>query len=87
MPIVAAVGVTVAMLAATLARFAEAATILGAAAQVRGAEDATAFDVVALNAQLAEQLDAGALASAYALGFGLTREQAIEALDPQRLTG
>jgi predicted ATPase/DNA-binding SARP family transcriptional activator len=81
MPIIAAVGVGVAMLAASTGRLAEAAEILGAAAQLRGADDATQFDVIALADQLGGLLT-GPNSEAYAAGKSLPRDAAIARVDP-----
>jgi tetratricopeptide (TPR) repeat protein len=85
MPIVANVGVGLAMLAAARGRYPDCATILGASAQVRGADDPTALDIVALDALLSQNLDAPTLAGAQAAGRMLAREDAIARLDPARL--
>jgi ATP/maltotriose-dependent transcriptional regulator MalT len=84
-PILAGVGVTVALALAHAGRPAEAAEALGAAARLRGAEDATALDVAALSAALGEELGAAGFAEAYAGGRGLTHEAAAARLDPAAL--
>jgi ATP/maltotriose-dependent transcriptional regulator MalT len=85
MPIVANVAVAVAMLAERTARPELAAEMLGAAAQLRGADDATATDVATLAAALGGLSD-GPYAEAYARGRGLSREQALARVDPATLT-
>jgi len=75
-------------LAAALAhagRPADAAEVLGAAARLRGAEDATSLDVAALSAALAQELGEAPFAGAYASGRGLTHEAAVARLDPEAL--
>jgi predicted ATPase/DNA-binding SARP family transcriptional activator len=86
MPIVASMGVGVALLAAALGRLTDAAEILGAAAQIRGADDSTAFDIRELRALLDERLGAAAAAAHYADGRTLGRDDAIARLDPARLS-
>jgi predicted ATPase/DNA-binding SARP family transcriptional activator len=86
MPIVSNMGVGVAMLAAALGRLADAAEILGAAAQVRGADDSTAPDIRGLRTLLDERLGASVTAGHYADGRALARGDAIARLDPARLS-
>jgi ATP/maltotriose-dependent transcriptional regulator MalT len=81
MSVVAMVGVAVAMLAAAEGHPGAAAEILGATAQVRGADDATHLDMVALDARLGG-LAAGPHAASYAAGKALPREDALARLDP-----
>jgi predicted Zn-dependent protease len=85
MPIVAAVGVALAMLAAHLDRPAEAAEILGAAAQLRGADDFTQLDITALDADLGGLVD-GPHAASYLAGKSKTRDDALARVDPRSLT-
>ena len=85
MPIVAAVGVAVADLAVRTARPLDAAEMLGAAARLRGADDATNLDIRRLAAALRETLGDAAYAGAYERGRALDREAAIARLDPAAL--
>jgi ATP/maltotriose-dependent transcriptional regulator MalT len=85
MPVVAAVGVAVADLAARTARPLDAAEILGAAARIRGADDATNLDIRRLTAGLREGLGDAAFAAAYERGRALDREAAMARLDPATL--
>ncbi len=82
MPIVAAVGVTIAEIVAGRGRPDTAAEMLGAAAALRGADDATAREIVALTERLREALGADEFATRYAVGKALDREAAIERLHP-----
>jgi predicted ATPase/DNA-binding SARP family transcriptional activator len=82
MPIVAAVGLAVAGLAARRGHGVEAAQMLGACAAVRGAEDLTNPEVARLMAPLRETLGEDAFADAYARGRALAREDALALLDP-----
>jgi predicted ATPase/DNA-binding SARP family transcriptional activator len=84
MPIVAAVGVAVAMLAHRLGRESDAATILGAATQLRGADDITHLDIATLDEALGGLLD-GPYAADYARGRALERADAIARVAPSRL--
>jgi ATP/maltotriose-dependent transcriptional regulator MalT len=85
MPIVATVGIAVAMYAAATGRLEEAGEILGAAAQVRGADDPTAPDIKNLVAVISAELGADVLAAAQARGRGLARDMAIARCDPAQL--
>jgi predicted ATPase/DNA-binding SARP family transcriptional activator len=85
MPIIAGVGVAVAMLAVALDRVSDAAEILGAAAALRGADDSTALDIIRLQQRLGDELGESDAASAYAAGRALDREQALARLDPALL--
>jgi predicted ATPase/DNA-binding SARP family transcriptional activator len=82
MPIVAAVGVTLAEIAASAGNPQDAAAMLGAAAQVRGADDPTARDIAALTARLRAELGEEVFDERYAAGKALDRESAIERLRP-----
>jgi predicted ATPase/DNA-binding SARP family transcriptional activator len=84
MPILAGVGVSVAMLAAALDRPADAAEILGAAAQLRGADDATQIDIRVLDQSLGG-LSAGPYAADYTRGRNLDRDAAIIRANPATL--
>jgi predicted ATPase/DNA-binding SARP family transcriptional activator len=84
MPILASVGVGVAMLAAAGGELEMAAALLGAAAQVRGAQDATQPDIVGLTETLGN-LRSGPHSTSYAAAETLPRAEAIAALDPNRL--
>jgi hypothetical protein len=85
MPIVATVGVAVAMLATAIGRPGDAAEMLGASARLRGAEDVTAPDVIAVRAAAAAGLGAAAAERHYDRGRGLDRAAAIARIDPARL--
>ncbi len=87
MPIVASVGVGIALLAAARERFVDAAEILGATAQLRGGDDRTAFDIRNLQSELTDRLEPGASVAAYARGRGLTRADALTRLDPAAFAG
>jgi hypothetical protein len=84
-PILAGVGVAVAAALAQAGRPAEAAEALGAAARLRGAEDATSLEVADLGAALRAELGEAAFAASYARGRGLTHEAALARLDPAPL--
>jgi predicted ATPase/DNA-binding SARP family transcriptional activator len=84
MPILASVAVGVAMLAASTGQLPLTAEILGAAAQLRGADDATQFDIIALHDQLGGVLT-GPYADAYATGKLLQRGDAIARVDPSNV--
>jgi ATP/maltotriose-dependent transcriptional regulator MalT len=81
MPIVASVGVAAADLAVATGRFERAAELLGAAARLRGADDATNLDVRRLTERLREALGAG-FEVAYDRGRALDRATAIARFDP-----
>ncbi len=84
MPVLATVGVAVAWVAAAQGVTATAARVLGAAARLRGSDDA--FDPIV--ARLTERLrgDLGpAFAEHYDHGKTLSREDAIGAIDPDRV--
>ena len=83
-PILAGVGVTVAAALAQAGRPRDAAEMLGAAARLRGAEDATSTDVAALSAALRGELGEDGFAEAYARGRGLSHDAAVARLDPAR---
>jgi predicted ATPase len=85
MPIIATVGVTIAALAARSDLPVVAAEILGAAARLRGAEDATHPEVARLTAELRDTLGDADFAEAYGRGRALDRDGALSRLDPQRL--
>jgi hypothetical protein len=82
MPIVAMAGVTAASLYHAHGRAAESAELLGAAARLRGAEDATHPEVAALTAALRRELGDAGLAEAFGRGRALGREGALARLDP-----
>lgn len=84
MPVIATVGVAVAWFAAAQGAPVRAATVLGAAARLRGSDDP--FDP--LVARLADRLraDLGArFDDAYAAGKAMDRKDAIGAIDPDRV--
>jgi len=80
MPVVASVGVGLADLAWAAGDSAAGATILGASAAVRGADDATALDVVRARAHLTDVLGAEGFAACYAAGAALDHDAALAAL-------
>jgi hypothetical protein len=82
MPIVAAVGVTLAEITAAAGAPARAAVMLGAAARLRGAADPTAPEIAALTARLRADLGDDAFDERYAEGAALDRASAIERLQP-----
>ena len=85
MPILAGQGTATARLALALDRFEDAATMLGAAARVRGAEDPTDLSVAALTEELPKALGDKAFADAYDRGWALSKEDAATRLDPASL--
>jgi predicted ATPase/DNA-binding SARP family transcriptional activator len=87
MPILAAIGVGVAMALEGDGDPAAAAEVLGASARLRGAEDLTALDIGRLHESLAAVLGEAGFAAAYARGRALDREAAIKRLDPAVLSG
>jgi predicted ATPase/DNA-binding SARP family transcriptional activator len=82
MPVIASVGVTLAELAARSGEPAAAAMMLGAAARLRGADDATAPDIADLTDLIRAELGGPRFAELYAQGKALDRPAAIERLDP-----
>jgi ATP/maltotriose-dependent transcriptional regulator MalT len=84
MPILASVGLAVCALAVRRLRFGDAALILGASAQVRGAEDESDAWVLVLRPELIDALGA-AYQGCYGRGRSLSRPDAIARLDPARL--
>ena len=80
MPILATVGLSVCVYAVALGRLDDAAMILGAAAQVRDADDPTDPSVIKLTTQLSAELTD--FAASYGAGRSLDRAQAIARLDP-----
>jgi hypothetical protein len=83
-PIMAAVGIGVAWLAAALDRPRDAAAILGASAVLRGADDPTDRSISQLHDRLRDRLGP-ALDAAVAAGSGLDRDGAVARIDPARL--
>jgi tetratricopeptide (TPR) repeat protein len=86
MPIVAAVGVTLAEIVTAAGDPAGAAVMLGAAARLRGADDPTARDIATLSARLRAALGDARFDECYAQGKALDREAAIERLTPPDLS-
>lgn len=86
MPILAAVGVSIGWLAVALGRPTDAATVLGAAARLRGSEDRSdpliAELTTALRAALGRDFD-----EMFDRGMALDRSAAIARLDPRWPTG
>jgi predicted ATPase len=86
MPILAAIGLTVAYLARARGLHRLAAVVLGAAAQLRGADDFSDIRVRRLLAELRETLGDD-VDIAYDEGRHLPRAAALDRIDPQRLAG
>jgi predicted ATPase/DNA-binding SARP family transcriptional activator len=82
MPVVAAVGVATSEWLAARGAPTAAAEVLGAAAKLRGGDDAAHPLIIALDARLRDALGDDAFAAAYRRGRALTREEAIARLDP-----
>jgi ATP/maltotriose-dependent transcriptional regulator MalT len=82
MPILAAVGVTLAEIVTGAGDSASAAVMLGAAARLRGADDPTARDIATLTKRLRAALGDERFESCYAQGKALDRTAAIERLTP-----
>lgn len=85
MPIVAAVGVSVSALALALGRPADAATVLGAAARLRGTEDRSEPQIAELTTNLRAALGED-FEVMFGRGMALDRPAAIARLDPDLLT-
>ena len=85
MPIMAAVGVSVGWLAFALGLPADAATVLGAAARLRGTEDRSDPVIAELTTNLRAALGED-FAEMFGRGMALDRPAAIARLDPQLLT-
>ena len=73
MPVVAGVGVGVAMFAAALDHPLDTAEIVGAAARLRGADDRSSPDLIALRANVVTQVGAPTFESAYSRGRSMDR--------------
>ena len=84
MPVIAAVGVAVAWVAAAQGRHAGAAAVLGAAARLRGSDDALDPMVARLTQRLREELGP-AFDEHYRAGAMLSRPAAVDALEPDRV--
>jgi hypothetical protein len=82
MPVVALVGVLAAAAAVAAGRHDEAAELLGAAARLRGGDDATNPDVAAVADAARAALGDATFASAYERGRALDREAAVARLAP-----
>jgi predicted ATPase/DNA-binding SARP family transcriptional activator len=82
LPITAAVGVVVAVLAAASDRPEVAAEVLGASARLRGGDDPTAPDIARLTTVLRAELGPDGFAHGYACGKDLDRAAALQRLDP-----
>lgn len=76
-PLIAAVGVALADLAAREGEPASSAWLLGAAAALRGAEDPTALDVARLTAELADRLGTDAFEGAYGQGRAMSHDDVL----------
>jgi tetratricopeptide (TPR) repeat protein len=84
MPILATIGVSVARLAHVHGRDRTSAEVLGASAQLRGADDLTDPRICALRATLRSSLG-DAFDAAYAAGRRLDRADALQRIDPAGL--
>jgi hypothetical protein len=84
MPILSLVAVGVAELAGARREYRESATLLGAAARLRGAEDPTDFRVAELTRAGREALGEAGFAEAYAAGWSLDTRTALARVDPGR---
>ena len=85
MPILAGNGAATARLALAYDRCEVAAELLGAAARVRGIEDATDPTIAELFAVLPTRLGEEAFAAAYDRGWSLSQADAVKRLDPASL--
>jgi hypothetical protein len=85
MPIVAMVAVTAGGLAALRGRHRDAASLLGAAARLRGAHDHTDLHVAAVAERTRAALGDDAYGEAYASGWSLEVTAAQSLIDPARL--
>jgi hypothetical protein len=85
MPILAGNGAATARLALAYDRCEDAAELLGAAARVRGIEDATDPTIAELFAVLPTRLGEEAFAAAYERGWSLSQADAVKRLDPASL--
>ncbi len=81
-PIIASVGVVVAVLAAAADQPEVAAQVLGAAARLRGGDDPTAPDIARLTGALRTELGGDRFARCYEQGRDLDRAGALQRLDP-----
>ena len=81
MPIVASVAVTISELAVRTGDPERAARLLGAAAVLRGADDATALDIGRLTRRLVDELGEEGFRRAYGEGRALDREAALALLE------
>jgi predicted ATPase/DNA-binding SARP family transcriptional activator len=86
MPIAGRLGEGVAVLALRLGHPEQAARILGAAMNLRGAEDRRGPGTAVILAELTEALGAEALEERLAAGLGLDRDAALAALDPAAIS-
>ena len=85
LPLLALIGVGVSTLACAQGSFEDAATVLGAAARLRGADDPTGTDIVAVRAAAQQALGIESFEKAYAAGRSLDRPAAQRRLDPALL--
>ena len=85
LPVIAAVGVSVAVLAEATDRCADACVILGASAKLRGSDDASEPVIVGLTSRLRARLVCD-FDENYANGKALDREGAIARIDPGLLS-
>ncbi|MET1004664.1 MAG: BTAD domain-containing putative transcriptional regulator [Propionibacteriaceae bacterium] len=85
MPIIASLGVAAAHVAEACGQRLQAATMLGASAQIRGGEDLGDSDIADLVLRLTSEMGAESFQQAYAAGHALSRAEAIVRLDPAQL--
>jgi tetratricopeptide (TPR) repeat protein len=81
-PILAATGVALSIALHVMGQPEQSAEVLGASAQLRGADDWTQLDIARLSEKLGD-LEDGPYADAYARGRAMTREAAIARVDPR----
>jgi ATP/maltotriose-dependent transcriptional regulator MalT len=85
LPLLALIGVGVASLACADGAFEDAATMLGAAARLRGADDPTGSDIIAVTTLARQALGPERFEKAYAAGRSLDRPAAQVRIDPAYL--
>jgi hypothetical protein len=85
LPLLALIGVGVASLACAEGAFEDAATMLGAAARLRGADDPTGSDIIAVTTLARQALGPERFEKAYAAGRSLDRPAAQARIDPAYL--
>jgi predicted ATPase len=82
LPLLALIGVGASTLACAFGAYEDAATILGAAARLRGADDPTGTDIAAIRSAAQAALGLERFEKAYAAGRSLDRPAARHRLDP-----